>query len=303
MTKPLKPATTFEQQLDLLEDRGLVIADREKAMEVLSRFNYYTLSGYLFSFRKPGSDDYEDGLTFERIIDIIEFDRRFRNVLMYAIETVEHTLKTKMAYHLAHSIGPDGYLYSENFRDADKHKETIARFKENVEKNKKLPFVHHHLQEYQGTMPVWVAIELFTLGMLEALFKNLPTKSQKAIAKEFNTGPVQLASWIENVRYLRNMIAHYMRLYDFGIQKTPIPCKKHHAAFKKTTHRVFDIVFVMKALYLDANEWDTYIVDELERLFDEYDEVIELSCIGFPLNWKTILLKSCPEKQVAAAKE
>lgn len=59
MTKPLKPATTFEQQLDLLEDRGLVIADREKAMEVLSRFNYYTLSGYLFSFRKPGSDDYE----------------------------------------------------------------------------------------------------------------------------------------------------------------------------------------------------------------------------------------------------
>ena len=83
MTKPLKPATTFEQQINLLESRGLVITDRERAKEVLSRYNYYKLSGDLFNFRKPGSDDYEDGLTFDRIMVIIEFDRRFRNVLMY----------------------------------------------------------------------------------------------------------------------------------------------------------------------------------------------------------------------------
>jgi len=303
MTKPLKPATTFEQQINLLESRGLVITDRERAKEVLSRYNYYKLSGYLFNFRKPGSDDYEDGLTFDRIMGIIEFDRRFRNVLMYAIETVEHTLKTKISYHMAHSIGPDGYLQSSNFRDASKHKETIDRLKANVEKNKRLPLVRHHLQQYHGTMPIWVAIELFTLGMLEALFKNLPTQSQKAIAREFNTGAVQLASWIENVRYLRNMIAHYMRLYDFRLQKTPKPCKNHHAVFRKTTHRVFDIVFVIKALFLDADEWDDYVVSELERLFDEYDGVIELSRIGFPLRWKQLLLKSDPQQQVAVAKE
>ena len=73
--------------------------------------------------------------------------------------------------------------------------------------------------------------------------------------------------------------------------------------FRKTTHRVFDIVFVIKALFLDAEEWDDYVVSELERLFDEYDGVIELSRIGFPLRWKQLLLKSDPQQQVAVAKE
>lgn len=303
MAKPLKPAKTFEEQLTLLESRGLVITDRTKSIEVLSRFNYYTLSGYLFNFRKPGSDDYVDGLTFDQIFDIIEFDRRFRSILMYAIETIEHTLKTKIAYHLAHLCGPDGYRDPSNFKDQSKHEETMKRFQENVDKNKKLPFVWHHISDYGGLMPIWVAIDLFTFGMLEAFFKNMPTKSQKAIAKEFGTGADQLASWIENVRYLRNMLAHYMRVYDFRLQKNPRPCKYHHALFNKTTYRAFDIVYVMKALFLDANEWDKYVVSELERLLDEYRTVIDMSCIGFPPNWKDLLLKAQPQREAAAAVE
>ena len=107
MAKPLKPPTKFEDQVKKLESRGLIISDHEHAKAVLSRFNYYTFTGYLHNFRKPDSDDYVDGLTFEQIYGIIEFDRRFRNILMYSLETIEHTLKTKMAYELGHSFGPD----------------------------------------------------------------------------------------------------------------------------------------------------------------------------------------------------
>lgn len=303
MKKPLKPATTFMEQVNKLESRGLIISDRQKALEVLSRLNYYTLTGYLHNFRKPNSDDYVDGLSFERIFGIIEFDRRFRNILMYAIETIEHTLKTKIAYELAHSFGPDGYLKSSNFRNPAMHQETMHRFEEIVAKHKKLPFVRHHLVKYGGVMPIWVAIELFTLGMLEAVFKNLPTTSQKAIAKQFGTGARQLTSWIENVRYLRNLVAHYMRLYDFRLQKTPKQCKYHHTLYHNTTHRAFDIVYIMKALFLDAKEWDGYVVFALERLFVEYSAFIDISCLGFPSDWKALLLKVHPQEEVAATKE
>ena len=303
MAKPLKPPTKFEDQVKKLESRGLIISDHEHAKAVLSRFNYYTFTGYLHNFRKPDSDDYVDGLTFEQIYGIIEFDRRFRNILMYSLETIEHTLKTKMAYELGHSFEPDGYMEPLNFEDPVKHQDLLKRYDEIVKKNRKLPFVAHHLQHYGGAMPIWVAIELFTLGMLEALYGNLPRKHRYAIAKQFGTGILQLASWIENVRYLRNMVAHYMRLYDFKLGKTPRLCKNHHARYSKVTHRAFDIVYVMKALFLDAHEWDKHVVPELERLFNEYDSVIDLSCIGFPPNWKGLLLKVRPQEEVATAVE
>lgn len=43
---PLKPAQLHEQQIALLESRGLVVPDRLSAMAFLAETNYYRLSGY-----------------------------------------------------------------------------------------------------------------------------------------------------------------------------------------------------------------------------------------------------------------
>lgn len=60
----VKPATTFEEQLDLLGSRNLVVSNREFALEVLGRLNYYRLTGYLLSYK--GLDGaYVSGTTFE----------------------------------------------------------------------------------------------------------------------------------------------------------------------------------------------------------------------------------------------
>lgn len=41
-----KPPKTFQEQLDLLETRGMVIADHENAIHYLKHLNYYRLRGY-----------------------------------------------------------------------------------------------------------------------------------------------------------------------------------------------------------------------------------------------------------------
>lgn len=41
---------------------------------MLSRINYYTVTGYLDDF-KSDAKKYQDGLSFEKIYNIIEFDR------------------------------------------------------------------------------------------------------------------------------------------------------------------------------------------------------------------------------------
>ena len=45
-----KPVLTIDQQINLLESRGLHIEDRAVAYKVLSNVNYYHLEGYWYSF-------------------------------------------------------------------------------------------------------------------------------------------------------------------------------------------------------------------------------------------------------------
>ena len=47
----IKFATTIDQQLDLLEQRGLRINDREKAKEILLDIGYYRLGFYFIAVR------------------------------------------------------------------------------------------------------------------------------------------------------------------------------------------------------------------------------------------------------------
>ena len=128
------------------------------------------------------------------------------------------------------------------------------------------------------------------MGMVYNFYKNMPTKNQKSIANEFNTGVRQLLSWIENITYVRNLMAHYMRLYNFGLQKTPVKCRYNHK-FRDTSHRVFDVVYVMKFLFLDDLEWDNYVVQNIGVILLEYENAVELQCIGFPEQWEDILRK------------
>ena len=47
-----KPATTIDEQIDLLKERGLTIQDEHKAREILLDIGYYRLGFYLFPFEK-----------------------------------------------------------------------------------------------------------------------------------------------------------------------------------------------------------------------------------------------------------
>ena len=46
-----KPALTIDQQIDLLEKRGLLIPDHERAHRHLSNISYYRLSAYMLPYR------------------------------------------------------------------------------------------------------------------------------------------------------------------------------------------------------------------------------------------------------------
>ena len=60
-----KTATTYKQQIERLEKRGLIISDKDRALDILSCLNYYTFTGYLHDFKLDGNS-YIEGTTFEK---------------------------------------------------------------------------------------------------------------------------------------------------------------------------------------------------------------------------------------------
>ena len=133
------------------------------------------------------------------------------------MDEIEQIIKTNISYYLAHAIGSLGYKESKHFRNKKEHDKFIHKFDKAISHNKKLLFVKHHIDNYDSEFPIWVAIELFTMGMLEVFYKNLNTPHQKEIAKTFGVSINIFKSWLSCIVYLRNLSAHYMRLYNINI--------------------------------------------------------------------------------------
>lgn len=290
--KELKKHLSLSEQVDLLTSRGLIVRDKQAAMRVLSNINYYRFTGYLHGFKVKPTGRYRDGTTFEQIHSLYRFDQQLTRILMYALEDIEETFKTRFSYTLTGNF-PDEpliYLQPKIYRNGDDFTRFQTYFYREVENNRKLPFIKHHIVQYGGQLPMWVAVEIMTMGNLSALYKNLQAPFQKELAATYQTGVNQLSSWIQNMTFTRNHLAHYMRVYDFNFGRTPVQCKKHHR-YTATTGRIFDQIYVMSFMYSDDREWNNFILPELEKLLARYDVFVNPEALGFPKNWKEILTK------------
>ena len=87
MSKPFK---TFDEQLEILQERGLNIEDIDLATTILQHLNYYRLSGYTLTLRK--NDKFYKGTKLSDIIQIYNFDKELKYILLTHLEDIEISL-------------------------------------------------------------------------------------------------------------------------------------------------------------------------------------------------------------------
>lgn len=109
--QPLKPALTYDQQIDRLKTvHKLTISDEAAALRILEKVNYYRLSAYGIGLKKASnSEEYRDDITLEHIFRLYCFDSEFRNDIIHIVEQLEIQLRTQISYCLAIKYGPEGY--------------------------------------------------------------------------------------------------------------------------------------------------------------------------------------------------
>lgn len=291
----LKPALTYEEQVCRLKQvHNLSIADDNDAISILKKVNYYRLSGYgigLMDSRDP--EKYIDNISLDWLFSLYCFDSKFKNNLFHIIEQIEIQLRAQIAYQLAIKYGPDGYVLSNNFiQKVDKygksyHQLTLEKFQQEVKRQQRVPFVNHHIDKYGGKFPIWVAVELFTFGMLTSLYDIMQPKDQKEISDQYNVNTKNLKSWMLSLVEVRNICAHGTRLYNMPLKQTPYLFKEN-VQYRHKVNKVFPVLLVIRRILCANEQWKSFF-REIDKTISKYDKYICFSFMGFPKNWREIL--------------
>lgn len=223
---PAKPFKTYQQQLALLESRGLTIGSPEAAQQALANINYYRLSGYWYPFRQSDedarADDFYPGTTFEAVVSLYEFDVHLRQATFAGLCQVEVMMRARLGHALG-AVDPLMHLLPERLGPVAREERSSApspayrkwlRLYERALQDSREDFVAHHQTRYGGTLPVWAAVEVLDWGALTWLFILSPLAVQATVAGCFGlTGP-QLSSWMKSLNVVRNACAHQGRLFN-----------------------------------------------------------------------------------------
>ena len=223
--KPIKEWTSFNQQLELLKKRGLIVENEQKALGYLKTIGYYRLSGYLYSFRQFDSrnskyklDSFVEGSRFDDVKELYMFDKKLRQMALDALERIEVALRVNISYSLGR-YGSTAYLDSQYFDEGFNHKNWLVRHDSAIdnEEKKQNTFVSHHRRHYSA-LPIWVSCETWDFGTMSFLFKGMKESDKDKIAKIYHLqSGSHLQSHLHAFNFIRNVSAHHSRLWNKAI--------------------------------------------------------------------------------------
>lgn len=146
----------------------------------------------------------------------------------------------------------------------------------------------HHHSNYGGQFPIWVVVEVLSFSTLSKLYSNLKNQDKSQIAEEYYKLPYKyIISWLRVLSIVRNICAHYGRLYGRRFRTAPrLDAKDERLGFDR--NRIFAAIFVIKKLYQDKQTWRNEFVLSLQALIGQYSEV-DCGLIGFCKDWEKLL--------------
>ena len=120
---------TSRELVILLESRGLIINDRQKAQLYLESIGYYRLSAYMHPLLKTPKTLhlYKAGATFNKVMMLYRFDKKLRLLLFNEIEKIEIAVREAVMNMTAEWTGDIYWLTNSiHFRDLWKSHATLT---------------------------------------------------------------------------------------------------------------------------------------------------------------------------------
>jgi len=277
MTRFLKPATSLEQQIALLRQRGLHVPDEKKAKHYLDYIGYYRLSAYMKPFQTGTEHSFRVGTAFDDVLDLYVFDRHLRLHLMDGLERIEIALRSVMNNCLSSQFGAHWYLERGIFNSALDYPEMLERLRSEMgyqSRRKRETFISHYLNTYTEPPdpPGWMMIQTLSMGSVSRMFEDLQTEHQKPIALMFGMDHRVLISVLHSLAYVRNLCAHHSRLWNREFRIQPMIPKQLAKTFKGPSNRLGIVLILMEMILLQISP-ETAWKEGLDTLLQKHPKI------------------------------
>lgn len=291
----LKPWLSWQDQVDLLQSRGMVITNTQAAIDFLQHTNYYRFSLYCVPF-ESSRHQFAKGTRFEHVQAACEFDRDLRDLVTEALEVVELDFRTAVAYRFGKQYGPFGHVDPKNFFESKRfdHAEWIARLRSDAKRSSE-EFVRHFQDTYSEfpDLPIWVLAETFSFGGLSRMCSGMLKRDRKVIAQRYGLQPHNWVSWLHHLTYVRNLCAHHARLWDrtWSIKPQLPAARVWQPPHLPGNSRLFATLLMLNYLMAHCPTVTGYATkwrSRVETLIDQPPDVTNAAdLIGLATDWKT----------------
>lgn len=292
----MKEFKTFNQQLNILRKRGMIVPQDGRPKRFLEQENYYNvINGYknLFLLKDENNnpvspEQYLPNTHFNELKALFLFDRDLRFLFLKYLLIFENSFKTTIAYEFTRKYPKaNSYLDIANYR-SDNPKGVLKQISiltktihDNVGGS---GAVRHYIEEH-GSIPLWVLVNYLTIGNLAYLYSALKDSDKNEIAKYYsdkytkqyklstsikiNTEDMESALKIFNL--VRNQCAHDERLFNTDYKNIRVSnIAKIFGITNYNNRRIVVAILYLKVL-LNKNYYSNFY-KELIEIFKRYNK-------------------------------
>lgn len=304
-----KEFKNLDEQIAIMERKGMLINDKELAKEILLCENYFFLNGYRHLFLKSEIDKkFIPGTTFEELYSLFLFDRQFRNIIFKNLLVIENNIKSIISYQLSQKYGykESEYLKAKNFTlDKDKTRQVqdlIKKMKRQVRINAPQHTATSHYVSNYGYIPLWILVKVLSFGIVGELYAILKRDDQEKIAGIYRLDVETLITYLPILSNYRNLCAHEDILFDHRSQRVIEDNKYHYyldipkmnGEYIYGKDDLFALIIILRQIL--RNEDFRMLVNEISYELDILEGKLQhitidkvMDAIGFPKNYKEIV--------------
>lgn len=290
--KYTKLPVLISEQIAKLKERGLSIADEQRAAHYLSNISYYRLRAYTYPFQDNDNSDHPfiKKVSFDEIIQLYVFDRQLRLLVFNAIEKIEIAFRTQIIYHYALAHGSHWHLNPALYSDSSYFVDHISSLNKEINRSNET-FIKHYKTKYTDPKepPCWMSLEVTSMGLLSKLFSNLKNDATKdEIVKHFGLKSVEvLQSWMYCFSIIRNICAHHGRIWNRRMPPVKLPKKCLHQflenpnIYANKVYAYISCIQYVLNIISPQHDFKRCLLDLMQRC-----PLLQEKEMGFPANWQ-----------------
>jgi abortive infection bacteriophage resistance protein len=311
----MKEYKTFNQQLTILRQRGMIVPTDGTPKRFLEQENYYNvINGYKDLFLKKDinglpldPEEYRENTHFKELKALFLFDRELRFLFLKYILIFENSFKTVFSHEFSKKYPKaNSYLELQNYVDNNPKnvlKQVSILTKTIHDQVDKEGAIKHYIETY-GSVPLWVLVNYLTIGNMSHLYNVLKNTEKNTIAKYYSdkyakqygaTSSLRISvedmqSALKIFNLVRNKCAHEERLYNSDFGNVRVASIATHFGMSNYDNRKIVVAIIYLKVMLNKNYFKKFyseFMDILKRYRGEFvtvsfDSILDI--MGIDLN-------------------